>query len=111
KWEKWIGGTDHDRGFGAVQSSDGGYVVVGRTFSLGAGSSDIFIIKLKPDGDVEWSTTYGSRLVDHSYAVRETSDGGFVIAGSAVADGADDTDGYLLKVNSAGAFQWQQFFG
>ena len=51
-WTKTIGGIKNDEGHSIDQTSDGGYVVVGYTFSFGGGpygSADFWLIKLEPD--------------------------------------------------------------
>ena len=45
EWNRTYGGLDYDEGYGLVKTSDGGYLIVGYTYSYGAGWSDVWLIK------------------------------------------------------------------
>jgi hypothetical protein len=49
-WTRTFGGDAADLGRWIEQSRDGGYIAVGSTNSYGAGASDIYLLKLPPDG-------------------------------------------------------------
>jgi hypothetical protein len=50
QWTKSIGGTRKDVGFSLIQTSDGGYVITGFTYSFGAGWQDVYVVKLDKNG-------------------------------------------------------------
>ncbi len=77
-WAATYGGENRTRSKAnsVQQTSDGGYIVVGETTSFGAGGVDIWVLKLRPDGTVEWQKTYGGDDWDVAYSIRQTSDGG-----------------------------------
>jgi hypothetical protein len=64
QWTKTIGGGSDDEARSIIQSSDGGYVVAGRTWSFGAGSEDIYVVKLDSSGNVVWTKTIGGSSGD-----------------------------------------------
>jgi len=103
-----IGGTDDDYANSVIETSDGGYLVVGRTASFGAGLGDIYIVKLRADGSLDSSFGNGGTLTiggsgnDEGQAVIETSDGGYLIAGYSNSAGAGSYDMYLVKLTSSG---------
>src|SRR3989304_2454080 len=58
-WAKTYGGAGSDIAYSGTPTSDGGYVVAGRTSSFGAGSSDAWVFKLDATGAIIWQKTYG----------------------------------------------------
>lgn len=52
-WTKTVGGDSYERSYCIKQTSDGGYIVVGRTDSFGTGSDDFYIVKLGPDNPLD----------------------------------------------------------
>jgi regulation of enolase protein 1 (concanavalin A-like superfamily) len=111
KWQKTFGGSGSDRGYSVHQTSDGGYIIAGRTASFGAGWLDVYLIKTDPNGNLLWQKTFGGSNDDVGYSVQQTSDGGYIIAGSTESAGYPDHDVYLTKVDSIGNLQWEKTFG
>jgi len=58
-----------------------------------------------------WAKTYGGTSEDHAWAVHQTSDGGYIVAGYTRSFGAGLDDSWLLKLNSDGAVAWQKTYG
>jgi len=110
-WARTYGGAHSDCGYSVRQSSDGGYVVVGSTDSFGAGTEDVYLIRTDPDGNTLWTRTYGGAGSDYGYSVEETSDGGYIIAGSYDSSGAVDYDVYLIKTDARGDTLWTRTYG
>src|SRR6266478_2537796 len=79
-FEKTYGGPGSDIGLSVQQTSDGGYVIVGQTQSYGAGSWDVYVVKTNSSGDTLWTKTYGGTNNDVGYSIRQTTDGGYIIA-------------------------------
>lgn len=101
-WENTIGGTGHDRAESVIETADSGYVLIGYTESSGEGLRDVFIIKVDRSGNLVWEKTFGGANNDFGLSVKETSDGGFVIAGYTESFGAGLYDVYLIKTDSLG---------
>jgi len=59
-WTKRYAGANDHRGYTAFQTTDGGYIVSGATYSYGAGDEDIYLIKTNASGDTLWTRTYGA---------------------------------------------------
>jgi len=51
-WAKTYGGMSDELATSIDQTSDGGYIVAGGTASFGNGSSDMWIFKLDPYGNI-----------------------------------------------------------
>jgi predicted secreted protein len=114
-WSQTYGGTEDDGTAGVyieiVQTSEGGYTIFGVTSSFGAGSSDFWLIKTDAAGDIQWNRTYGGALAERSYEMRQTADGGYVMAGSTKSFGAGNEDFWIVKTDSGGNMQWNKTYG
>jgi hypothetical protein len=108
---KTYGGTGDDRASYVLQTSDGGYIVVGDTGSLGADSVDIFLVKTDANGNIQWAKTYGGIVDEYAYSVQQTSDGGYIVAGYTNSFGAGYTDIILIKTDANGNVQWAKTYG
>jgi hypothetical protein len=80
-WKNTYGGTEDDVGHSVQALSDGGFIVAGVTRSFGAGGSDVYLLKIRPDGKLHWQRTFGGSTADVGQSVQQTADGGFIIAG------------------------------
>jgi len=109
-WQRTYGAYSTEEGNSVVVLDDG-YMVVGSTGSFGAGSGDIYVLKLTLEGERAWSRTLGGNGVDQGRQVKATSDGGFIVAGFTNSSGNGGYDGYLAKLNSDGWPIWERTFG
>lgn len=110
-YQKTFGGAGTDPDFGIAATPDGGHVMVGYTTSFGAAVSDLLLIKLDHDANLQWSRTYGGPLLEEASKVVLTYDHGFAICGRTASYGQGGTDAFLLKTDSMGNFQWMKTFG
>jgi len=118
QWQKLYGGAALEDAQPIQQTSDGGYIVAGQTHSFGdAANGDVWVIKLFPDGNVDWQKTYGGGGEDEAMAIQQTDDDGDGVAddGYIVANFTDSFgaggDIWLLKLGAAGNVQWQKTYG
>jgi hypothetical protein len=110
-WQKTYGGSNSDRLYSVRQTTDGGYIVAGRTQSFGAGEEDFWVLKIDSNGDITWQKTYGGSNHDYSYSTQQTTDGGYIVAGYTYSFGVGSSDGWLLKLDSNGDITWQKTYG
>ena len=101
-WTKTFPGSDTFKRNSVQQTSDGGYAVVGSTFTLVTFSNDVYLIKTNANGDSLWAKTFGGSNDDFGMFIRQTSDSEFAIAGVTTSFGAGNNDALLLKTNSSG---------
>ncbi|MCK4577103.1 T9SS type A sorting domain-containing protein [candidate division WOR-3 bacterium] len=110
-FERCYGGTDYDYCKSVVQTTDGGYILAGLTYSFGAGGSDVYLIRTDSLGDTLWTRTYGGSSYDLGQSVDQTSDGGYIIAGYTISYGAGEDDVYLIKTDTNGDTLWTRTYG
>jgi hypothetical protein len=111
QWQKTFGGSYGDYGYSVEQTKDGGYIIAGSTSSYDVGFGDVYLVKTDPNGNFQWQKTFGGSNTDIGYSVQQTSDGGYIIAGSTESYGTGDCDVYLIKTEPNGILQWQNIFG
>jgi phage-related tail fiber protein len=111
QWTKTIGGSSDDVAFSIIQSSDGGYVVAGRTFSFETVSYDFYVVKLDSGGNIVWTKAIGGNSSEEAYSITQSSDGGYVVAGLTQSFGAGNEDIYVVKLDSSGNVLWTKTIG
>ena len=122
-WRKTYGGADYD-GLGSItQTSDGGYILAGSSYSTDGnyssnhGDSDFWILKINATGDILWQKLLGGTGSDGANTIVQTSDGGYIVAGNSnsndgdVSDNHGDNDYWVVKLNSTGGIVWQKSLG
>ncbi|MCZ7383107.1 MAG: hypothetical protein O8C64_16240 [Candidatus Methanoperedens sp.] len=110
-WNKTFGGTSWDTAYSVRQTSDGGYVLAGNINSYGAGNGDVWLIKTDSSGNEQWDRTFGGTSWDTAYSVQQTSDDGYILAGTTYSYGAGNGDTWLIKTGANGNEQWNMTFG
>jgi hypothetical protein len=96
-WQKTYGGTDEDTLNSVQQTRDGGYIAAGVTSSFGQ-EGLAYLVKTNPSGNLQWQKVYGDTGHDGATSVRQTSDGGYIMAGFAGNTGII----FLIKTDTQG---------
>lgn len=112
-WAKTFGGLGNDWARAVIQSTDGGYLVVGYTESLDLGilgASDCLVLKLASDGSLIWAKTFGWAAWDEAFSITQTTDGGYAIAGYTY-DASFNKDFLVFKLTSDGSVSWANQYG
>jgi len=126
-WDKLLGGSGDDRGVSAQQTKDGGYIIAGHSLSSNSGDvsgtnhggSDFWVVKLDAAGNKIWDKLLGGAAEDRAYAIQQTSDGGYVIAGYSSSSASGDVSGinhggydyWIVKLDAAGNQIWDKLLG
>ncbi len=111
-WQKTIGGTEWDFAYSLQQTSDGGFIIGGTTYSFGYGNADGYVVKTDATGNVTWSKTYGGANDDEFKSVVQTADGGYALTGYTKSyNDIDSGDVWVFKLNTLGDSTWCKFYG
>ena len=130
QWQKTYGGSDDDRGTDLIQTSDGGYAVIGKSksndldVSENAGFDDFWVSKLDSSGSISWEYTFGFAGSDTPYSIIQTKDNGYLLSGVldvSASNGQGDRnsigsrhaggDYWVIKLNASGVKQWSNYYG
>lgn len=123
EWEQSYGGTGIDQAQDIVATADGGYAIVGNTFSADTqvaknnGQSDVWLIKINAQGNLLWEYSLGGSAFDAAHSIRPTSDDGFLICGNSksfdgdVTENFGENDIWIVKTTSSGELEWEKSFG
>ena len=123
EWQKSLGGTDIENAYSIQQTLDGGYIVAGVAKSTDGdvtgnlGGNDYWIVKLSNTGSIDWQKSLGGTNNDYAYSIQQTSDGGYIVAGSSSSTDGDVTgnngsfDYWIVKLTSTGSIEWQKSLG
>jgi hypothetical protein len=111
-WQETFGGSGREYGTCIINTLDKAFAVTGHTTSTGSGMDDIFIVKLYPDGSLNWSYKIGGETGEIANSLIQTSDSCFIIVGATYSSNPDFCDDMLLiKLTSNGELIWAKTFG
>jgi len=110
-YSQTYGGTETDIAYSLVETSDGGFAIVGFTYSFGAGEADFWLVKTDLLGSMQWNQTYGGTGTEKAHSLIATSDGGYAIAGFTETFGAGSGDFWLVKTDALGNMEWNKTYG
>ncbi len=97
-----------DRGWDLIQDMDEGFAIVGQTSKS---SDDMIFIKTNSTGDTVFTRYIGGEGWDYAYSIKQSSDDGYIIAGSTTSFGAGDYDIFLVKTDKNGNIVWTKTYG
>jgi hypothetical protein len=109
-WQHTLGRNSYEEGRCVQLTSDGGYIIVGRTHPYGSGNYDVYLVKADADGNLTWQRSLGGfAWNDEGWNVQQTTDGGYIIVGFTGSFGMRNI--YLIKTDAAGNTIWEQAYG
>jgi PKD repeat protein len=110
-WSRTFGGASADGGRWVCETTDGSILIVGYTYSFGAGDVDLYAVKADGSGNELWSQSFGGAGRDYGYGGCETDDGGYLLVGYTTSYGSGGKDIYLVKTDSDGNELWSRTLG
>ena len=126
QWQKCLGGSLDDLAYSIQITRDSGYVMAGKSKSYNGdltanhGGYDYWIIKTDDSGSIQWQKSYGGTNDDIAQSILQTSDGGYIVAGTSESNDGDVTghhgndstgDYWVVKLDNTGTIQWQKSLG
>lgn len=127
EWDESYGGTDNDRLNAIQETAGGGFIIGSWTISPvgfdvsqpGKGLTDMWLLRIAADGTKLWDKRYGGSDNEYLYALDQTGDGGFVLAGYTRSEvsgdvtvaGKGEYDFWIVKTDVAGNMEWDQRLG
>ncbi|MBK9730997.1 MAG: T9SS type A sorting domain-containing protein [Chitinophagaceae bacterium] len=111
EWQNTIGGSAIDNLYNVIESTDGGYFLVGTSGSGISGDKTeavqgLWEVKLDGTGSIAWQKSSSVLYFDKSSAI-QTSDGGYLVGCTRIDWSDYDTDYFVVKLDASGNFQWQ----
>lgn len=124
QWETFFNGSVQDANYAnggeLVQTQDGGYAVVAKGALTTGMDSNFLLTKLNGLGEISWQKEFGGTYYDVPTSVKQTTDGGYIMAGYTISNNGDVVGGvhvgglddfWIVKVNNTGTLEWQKTIG
>ena len=131
EWQKTYGGSADDRGTDLIQTTDGGYALIGKSksgdgdVSQNEGYDDFWMTKLDASGSISWEYSFGYAGSDIPYSIIQTNDTGYLLSGVldvSASNGQGDRvsninrrhaggDFWVIKLNANGVKEWSSYYG
>ncbi len=110
-WTSTFGGAEYDAAFDICPTRSGGAAVCGLTYSSGEGLSDLYVLKIGPEGQAVWAKTYGGARVDRGDSILPLADGGYIVGGGTSSFGKGNVDMHIVRLDSTGREIWAAAYG
>ncbi|MEK6481831.1 hypothetical protein WJR50_30085 [Catalinimonas sp. 4WD22] len=135
QWDKTFGGEFNDYLSSAIPTEDGGYLLVGNSYSNASGDKseenntdciefsdcdfDYWIVKIDAQGNKQWDKTLGGNVAEEISDAIPTRDGGYLLAGHSISnisgDKSEDNKGgfdyWIVKIDAQGNKLWDKTIG
>ncbi|MBS7252483.1 T9SS type A sorting domain-containing protein [Flavobacterium branchiicola] len=130
EWQKSYGGSKLESGRSIIETKDGGYIIVGESYSADGDVSghhgttdytDLWLLKIASDGQLEWQKSLGGSATDAGVGIVAVTDG-YVIGGTVGSNdgdvksskyppGSGNIDFWVVKVSISGNLIWEKSYG
>lgn len=110
-WQRTFGEGGNDSLHSTVVTPNGEFLVTGSTASVGSGEMDGWALRLGPQGNPLWQSTFGGSSRDRINSALMLPDGGYLLSGETFSMGSGGFDGWTIRLNQQGQLLWQRTFG
>ncbi len=123
QWQRNLGGSLEDILVDIHETKEGDYLLAGNSFSgdhdlqSNYGDTDAWIVKLDNNGNMLWETNLGGTETDRAQSVKQTFDGGVIVAamthsvdGNVTANNGH-ADCWIVKLDGGGSLIWETTIG
>lgn len=123
QWTKYFGGSLNDTLSDTIQTTDGGFILVGSSDSADVditgnkGTYDFWVVKINALGTLVWEKNYGGAEIDEAREIVSTDDGNYIIVGDTrsadvdVSQNSGSADLWLIKITENGDLIWEKTYG
>jgi uncharacterized repeat protein (TIGR01451 family) len=123
EWQKCLGGSGYENLLSLTATPDGNYLLCGSSGSSDGdpggthGGSDVWIVKIDPQGNIIWQKSFGGTNSDEGKSIVATSDGGYAFIAFTASKNGDVLSNiasyalWLVKLTSDGNISWQKAIG
>lgn len=109
-WQKSFGVEGENESSRKVIEVEDGYLLVGNTVTMGAGNSDMYLIKTDKNGKLIWDKAYGSLAGEDGYDILKVHNG-YLLLGNTRNSNAGDSDYFVVKTDMNGNQLWAKNYG
>jgi hypothetical protein len=110
-WQKTAGGSLEDEGTSVVAVPGSGAVAAGYTWSEGSGGSDLWMVRLARNGDIEWSRMFGGLGQEKAFCAILADSGTVVAGGVTYSFSSVSGDAYIVACDLWGQEIWSTYRG
>lgn len=109
-WDKYYGGSSYEIGNSVKQTPDGGYIMLGITYSYGV-NGDAFLVKTNAIGDTLWTKKYGGSQLDEGIFIVVNSDSSYTFCVRDSSSIGKNIDVQIIKTDANGNILWDKHYG
>ncbi len=110
-WKKYDDNANNTVGYCVQETTDGGYINAGYIENPVSKSSNVYVTRTDNMGNLLWTKQFSNNIKDRGRSIRQTNDGGYIIAGSTCDSMFSDCDVYLIKTDDLGEAEWFKTIG
>jgi hypothetical protein len=106
-WPKTYGEPDRkDESYDIAEAYDKGFYILGLLYSQDYAPKSTWLIKTDINGEILWEKVFQSGVLNKSYMMEPTRDGGILVCGGNWKTGNNTTNPFVVKLNACGEKEW-----